>query len=152
MTGWRIGYGLGPQPLMSAAARVQGHDTSHPTSFVQSAALTALEDDGGGVARMMEEYGRRRERIVEALGEIPGLECGVPGGAFYAFPAARGLCQSSGCPTTLALAERLILEARIAVVPGEAFGRAGYLRFSYALSLPRIEEGISRLRQFAGSR
>jgi aspartate aminotransferase len=150
MTGWRVGYGLGPAELIAAVARLQGHDASHPTSFVQTAALAAIEGDDGPVQEMLEEYTRRRQRILDGLATIPGLEFLPPGGAFYVYPSVGGLCRQVGCATSKELVQRILREARVAAVPGEAFGTPGFLRLSYALSLPRIDEGIARLRGFAG--
>lgn len=149
MTGWRVGFALGPEPLIRAMARLQGHDATHPTSFVQSAAMVALEGDAGEAEAMLAEYAMRRERIVAGLRTVPGLECRAPDGAFYVFPGSRGLSRRLRCATSGDLAERLIRDARVAVVPGEAFGREGFLRFSFALPADRIDEGIRRLREIA---
>jgi aspartate aminotransferase len=149
MTGWRVGFGLGPEELIAAVARIQGHDVSHPTSFVQTAALAALELDDAPVRAMLEEYTRRRQRILDGLATIPGMELLPPGGAFYVFPSVKELCRQKGCATSKELVERILLDARVASVPGEAFGAEGFLRLSYALSVPRIDEGIARLRAFA---
>ena len=100
---------------------------------------------------MLEEYTRRRDLIARLLATVPGVVCSPPAGAFYAFIGVEELCRKVGCASSAELAERLIRDARLAVVPGEAFGRPGYLRLSYALTVPRIEEGIDRLRQFAGA-
>ncbi|MGD8374543.1 MAG: pyridoxal phosphate-dependent aminotransferase [Acidobacteriota bacterium] len=149
MTGWRVGFALGPEPLIAAMARLQGHDATHPASFVQSAAMVALQGDAGEAEAMLAEYAMRRERIVAGLGTVPGLECRAPDGAFYVFPRSGGLSRRLGCATSGELAERLIQDARVAVVPGEAFGREGFLRFSFALPAGRIDEGIRRLREIA---
>ena len=150
MTGWRVGFALGSREVIASMARLQSHDATHPTSFAQAAALAALEGDDGSVERMLEEYGRRRRTILEGLESIPGVECRPPGGAFYVFPSVKGLCQSVGCASSRELAEVLLKRSQVAVVPGEAFGAEGFLRFSYALSTERIEAGLERLRSFAG--
>jgi aspartate aminotransferase len=149
MTGWRVGYALGPQEVIGGMTRLQSHDTTHPTSFAQSGALAALQSDDGPVREMLDEYTRRRKVILEGLASIPGVECPEPGGAFYAFPNVRELCRASDCASSQELSVRLLKDAQVAVVPGEAFGCEGFLRLSYALSIPRIEEGIRRLRAFA---
>ena len=151
MTGWRVGFALGPEEVIQGMAELQSHDATHPTSFAQSAALAALEGDDASVREMLEEYGRRREKILAGLDTVQGMECLAPGGAFYVFPSVRGLCERLGCESSKDLVRRLLLEAKVAAVPGEAFGLEGFLRLSYALSVPRIEEGIRRLREFSGS-
>jgi len=151
MTGWRIGYALGPQEVIAGLTRLQSHDATHPTSFVQAAALAALRGDDAPVRAMLEEYTVRRQVILQGLASIPGVRCAAPGGAFYAFPDVRGLARQVGCSNSQDLAVRLLRDAQVAVVPGEAFGCEGFLRLSYALSVPRIEEGILRLRTFAGA-
>lgn len=149
MTGWRVGYALGPRQVIAGLTRLQSHDATHPTSFAQAAAVVALESDDAPVREMLEEYTRRRKVILQGLASVPGMECPTPGGAFYAFPDVRELCRRTGCSSSQELAVRLLQDAQVAVVPGEAFGCEGFLRLSYALSVPRIEEGIRRLRAFA---
>ena len=151
MTGWRVGFGLAPKELASALARLQSHDATHPTAFAQTAAVAALENEDGSVERMLEEYTRRRDLIARLLTTVPGVQCSPPAGAFYVFIGVEDLCRRVGCASSSDLADRLIRDARLAVVPGEVFGRPGYLRLSYALTVPRIEEGIERLRQFAAA-
>jgi aspartate aminotransferase len=152
MTGWRIGYTLGPAELIQALIKLQSQSTSNPTSIAQYAALAAMTGPMDSVPLMLAEYTRRRQRIVEGLRAISGVTCEWPGGAFYAFPnvmahLAGGTHQPmAGNCTDLA---RLLLDnARVAVVPGAAFGAPGYLRLSYATSIERIEEGLRRLEKF----
>jgi aspartate aminotransferase len=151
MTGYRIGYAVAARPLVAAMATVQGHDCTHPTAIAQAAAVQALEGPQDELHRMIREYRTRRDIMVAGLRAIPGITCQVPPGAFYAFPGVSDLCRRVGAADSIVLATRLLREARIAAVPGEAFGMPGYLRFSYALSLDEIREGLERLRAFAGS-
>jgi aspartate aminotransferase len=150
MTGWRIGYTLGPEPLIQAIIKVQSQSTSNPTSIAQYAALEAMRGSMETVPPMLAEYAKRRKRIVEGLRAIPGVECEWPGGAFYAFPNVSSHLQG---PHPLAksctdLAKELLDQAHVALVPGEAFGAPGFLRLSYATSIERIEEGLRRLNKF----
>ena len=147
MTGWRIGYALAPEPLISAMIKLQSQSTSNPTSFAQYGALEALTGPMDTVAVMLAEYSRRRDRIVSGLRAIPGITCIEPGGAFYAFPSVAAHL-GNGIADTTALAKQLLEKQGLVVVPGEAFGTPGYMRFSYATSIERIEEGLRRLEKF----
>ncbi len=156
MTGWRIGYALAPQALVEAMLKLQSQSTSNPTSIAQYAALEALRGPMDSVATMLAEYARRRARILEGLRAISGVTCNAPDGAFYVFPnfgvrvvngSPRALT-ASGTPDTTALARQLLKREHVVVVPGEAFGAPGFLRFSYATSIERIEEGLRRLERF----
>jgi aspartate aminotransferase len=145
MTGWRIGYAAAPRPMAEAVTDVQGHLAGNPNSIAQRAALAALQE-GVDPSEMVAEYDHRRRTIVARLNALPGVRCATPRGAFYAFPDVRGLLGRPGGPaTSVALCEVLLEKAHVAVVPGEAFEGPGFLRFSYATSLPRIEEGIDRI-------
>ena len=153
MTGWRIGYTLAPEPLIQAVIKLQSQSTSNPTSIAQCAALEAMTGSMDAVPVMLAEYAKRRKRIVEGLRAIPGVTCEMPGGAFYAFPnvaahLANGVGGHALAKDTSELAKQLLDRARVAVVPGDAFGAPGYLRLSYATSLERIEEGLRRLERF----
>ena len=152
MTGWRLGYLAGPKEVIAAAESVQGHATGNPSTAAQFAALSALTGDQGMVSEMVAEYDRRRQTAVGLLGGIPGFECPLPDGAFYAFPKVAGVLPRrwKGKPigSSLRLAQVLLEEAHVAVVPGSAFGTEGYLRLSYATSLGQIEKGIGRIRNF----
>jgi aspartate aminotransferase len=153
MTGWRIGYTLAPETLIQATVKLQSQSTSNPTSIAQYAALEAMRGSMDSVPVMLAEYARRRRRIVDGLRAIPGVSCEEPGGAFYAFPNVATHLANGGTAQALAkntteLAKLLLDKARVAVVPGDAFGAPGYLRLSYATSLERIDEGLRRLEKF----
>lgn len=153
MTGWRIGYTLAPEPLIQALIKLQSQSTSNPTSIAQYAALEAMTGSMDAVPVMLAEYAKRRRRIVEGLRAISGVICEMPGGAFYAFPnvaahLANGASGNALAKDTTELAKLLLDRARVALVPGDAFGAPGYLRLSYATSLERIEEGLRRLDRF----
>jgi aspartate aminotransferase len=150
MTGWRIGYALGPAPLIQALIKLQSQSTSNPTSIAQYAALAAVTGTMDTVPVMLAEYAKRRTRIVEGLNAIPGVECIEPGGAFYAFPDVSAHLRGPRAlaKDTTELATLLLDRARVALVGGDAFGAPGYLRISYATSLDRIEEGLRRLDRF----
>ncbi len=148
MTGYRVGYAVAARPLIGAMATVQSHDCTHPTAVAQAAAVEALTGPQDDLTRMLEEYGKRRDLILAGLRSIPGMTCLNPAGAFYAFPGVTGLYQRLGVGDSLSVAQAFLKEARIATVPGEAFGAPGYLRFSYALSAARIKEGLERIRAF----
>jgi aspartate/methionine/tyrosine aminotransferase len=152
MTGWRVGWLIGPVDLVTAATNVQSHETSNVSNVSQRAALAALSGGLDDVAMMRAAFDRRRGTIVRMLNEIEGVVCVEPEGAFYAFPSVRGLLGKSLCgqrPSTSAeLAELCITEAKVAVVPGEAFGAPGYFRMSYALGDDDLVEGVSRLAAF----
>lgn len=149
MTGWRIGFALGPRPVIEAMVRLQSQSTSNPTSIAQYAALRALTGPMDSVRTMLAEYDRRRRLILEAMSHIPGLCCTPPRGAFYVFPDVRQTPRMLGRPSTTAeLAVELLRQERVAVVAGEAFGAPGHLRISYATTADRIEEGVRRLGRF----
>jgi aspartate aminotransferase len=150
MTGWRVGYTLGPEALIQAIIKIQSQSTSNPTSIAQYAALEAMRGSMDSVPPMLAEYTKRRKRIVEGLRQITGVTCEWPGGAFYAFPNISAHLKG---PNPLAksctdLAKELLDKAHVALVPGEAFGAPGFLRLSYATSIERIEEGLRRLNKF----
>lgn len=153
MTGWRIGYTLGPEALIQALIKLQSQSTSNATSIAQYAALEAMRGSMDAVPVMLAEYSKRRKRIVGGLRAIPGITCEWPGGAFYAFPdISAHLSTGAGRPalakSCTEIAKMLLDKAHVAVVPGEAFGAPGYLRLSYATSIERIEEGLRRLERF----
>lgn len=148
MTGWRMGYALAPEKVIQQMLKIQSHSTSNPTSISQRAAIEALEGSQDSVRLMLAEYVKRREHILKALQAIPGVRCAKPPGAFYAYPNVAGLLGRKSVQTSMDLAKALLDQAHIAVVPGEAFGTPGYLRFSYATSLETIERGMEAFRQF----
>ena len=141
MTGWRIGYALGPREWIKAMTCVQSHSTSNPTSISQQAAIEALTGPQDSVAQMLQAYSERRDWLIPALNDLPGVTCTTPRGAFYAFPNVKGTGLTSEELTT-----RLLEEAHVAVTPGDAFGAPGYLRLSYATSLEKLEAGVERIR------
>jgi aspartate aminotransferase len=148
MTGWRIGFALAPAPIIGAMLKLQSHSTSNPTSISQKAALEALRGPQESVTAMLAEYRRRRDFVVERLRAIPGVECAEPRGAFYAYPNIGAALGKDGMSDTLAFSDRLLQEARLAVVPGEAFGTGRHVRISYATSMTELERGLDRLHQF----
>ena len=151
MTGWRVGWVIGPQDVVKAATNLQSHATSNVTNVAQRAAIAAVSGDLSAVAKMKEAFDRRRRTIVSMLNEIDGVVCPEPKGAFYAFPSVKGLLGrdlDGVTPTTSAeLAELMLDKTEVAAVPGEAFGAPGYLRFSYALGDDDLVEGITRLQK-----
>jgi aspartate/methionine/tyrosine aminotransferase len=151
MTGWRVGWLIGPPDVVKAATNLQSHATSNVANVSQRAALAAVSGDLTAVAEMRSAFDRRRRTIVGMLNEIDGLVCPQPEGAFYAYPSVKGLLGRSidgRTPATSAELAELILETvEVAAVPGEAFGSPGYLRFSYALGDEDLVEGITRLQK-----
>lgn len=154
MTGWRIGYALGPRELISAMDTVQGQSTSNPTSVAQEAAVAALRGPQDCVAQMVQEFDRRRRYVVERLNRMEGVSCFEPQGAFYVFPNIAGhLGKRAGdrvIQTPSDLAEYLLDEARVAVVAGEPFGSPHHVRLSFALSMEEIERGLDRMEEALG--
>jgi aspartate/methionine/tyrosine aminotransferase len=154
MTGWRVGWMIGPADVIKAAANLQSHATSNVCNVAQRAALQAVSGPLDAVAEMRAVYDRRRRTIHAMLNEIPGVDCVEPEGAFYAFPSFEGvLGRQVGrrVPrSTLELAEIVLDEAKVAFVPGEAFGAPGYGRFSYALGDDAMVEGVTRLAKLLG--
>jgi len=148
MTGWRIGYGLGPEPVIEACIRLQSHSTSNPNSIAQMAAMQALRGPQDCVAAMLAEYRRRRDFVIARLRRMPGISVHLPEGAFYAFPNLGELLGRDGIQTSTQFARRLLAEARVAVVPGEAFGSRQHVRISFATSMGELERGLDRLHKF----
>jgi aspartate aminotransferase len=148
MTGWRIGYGLAPEPIIGAMMKLQSHSTSNPTSIAQKAAVEALRGSQDSVPQMLAEYRRRRDFVIPRLREIPGVECSMPAGAFYAYPNLRAALDRGGIKTPLEFADRLLKEANVAVVPGEAFGTDDHVRISYAASMEELTRGLDRIHRF----
>src|SRR5256886_7635531 len=153
MTGWRIGYTLGPEALIQALIKLQSQSTSNATSIAQYAALEAMRGTMETVPVMLAEYEKRRKRIVEGLRAIPGITCEWPGGAFYAFPDISAHLSNGGGRQALAksctgISKMLLERAPVAVVPAEALGAPRYLGLSYATSIERIDEGLRRLKRF----
>ncbi|HEV8529251.1 MAG TPA: pyridoxal phosphate-dependent aminotransferase [Actinomycetes bacterium] len=151
MTGWRVGWMIGPVDVIKAATNLQSHATSNVSNVAQRAALAAVSGDLSAATEMRGAFDRRRRMIVSMLNEIPGVTCPEPLGAFYAYPSVKALLgrEINGRTATSSaeLAEIILDEAEVAVVPGEAFGTPGYLRLSYALSDSDLVEGITRLQK-----
>lgn len=151
MTGWRIGYALGPSDVIAAAGKIQSQSTSNPTSIAQAAALEAICGEQDEVAAMVREFHKRRDVIVDKLNSIDGISCRKPEGAFYVFPNMSALLGKIGRGKKLGspcdLADYLLEEAKVAAVPGEDFGSNHHIRFSYATSLADIEKGCARVRE-----
>ena len=148
MTGWRLGYLLGPAALISNVNKLQSHATSNPSSIVQKAAIAALNSPMDAVYAMLEQYRERREYVVAALDDIPGVRCPQPSGAFYAYPNIGSSFGRGGVSSSMDFAQKLLREAHVAIVPGEAFGTSEHIRLSYAASMEELEEGIRRIRAF----
>jgi aspartate/methionine/tyrosine aminotransferase len=149
MTGWRVGWLIGPADVIKAAQNMQSHATSNVCNVAQAAALAAVSGDLSAVADMRTAFDRRRRTIVRMLNEIPGVYCPEPKGAFYAYPSMKGVLgkeiRGRRPQTSLDLAQVVLEEAEVAVVPGEAFGTAGYFRLSYALGDEDLAEGVGRI-------
>jgi aspartate aminotransferase len=149
MTGWRVGWLIGPADVVKAATNLQSHSTSNVSNVAQVAALAAVSGDLSAVAEMRAAFDRRRKLIVGLLSDIPGIVCPEPQGAFYAYPSVKGLLdkplRGKVSATSAELANVILDEAEVAVVPGEAFGTPGYLRLSYALGDDDLAEGIARI-------
>ena len=149
MTGWRVGWMVGPADIIKVANNMQSHATSNVSNVAQAAALAAVAGDLSAVEMMREAFDRRRQTIYKLLNEIPGVECYEPEGAFYAFPSMKGVLGKTiggvTAQTTPELAEVILDQVKVAVVPGDGFGAPGYFRFSYALSDDDIVEGVGRI-------
>jgi aspartate aminotransferase len=149
MTGWRVGWMIGPADVIKAATNLQSHATSNVCNVAQAAALAAVSGDLSAVAQMRAAFDRRRKVMAAMLNEIPGVVCPLPEGAFYCYPSVRDLLgrdiAGQRPQTSSQLAEVLLDEADVAVVPGEAFGTDGYFRLSYALGDADLEEGVARI-------
>lgn len=148
MTGWRIGYAGGPANIIKAMKKVQSQSTSNPTSISQVAAQAALQGDQGCITTMVKAFKQRHDYVVDALNAIDGVSCLAGDGTFYAFPDAReAINRTDGIEDDLQLAEYLINEGGVAVIPGAAFGAPGYIRISFATSMENLEKAISRIAE-----
>ncbi|WP_067130105.1 pyridoxal phosphate-dependent aminotransferase [Microtetraspora malaysiensis] len=149
MTGWRVGWLIGPSDVVKAATNLQSHATSNVSNVGQAAALAAVSGDLSAVAMMREAFDRRRQTMVRMLNEIPGMVCPEPLGAFYAYPSVKALLgkelRGRRPASSAELAELILEESEVALVPGEAFGTPGYFRLSYALGDDDLVEGVSRV-------
>jgi aspartate aminotransferase len=151
MTGWRLGYGIGPKPIIDDMIKLQGHCTSNATTFVQAAGLAALALPQTSIDEMVAVFAKRRQRMLSLLADIPGLRCLPPPGAFYTFPNVQAFLgkrfQGELIEDDLQLAGVLLEKAAVAVVPGSAFGAPGFIRLSYATSMEQIEKGVQRIAE-----
>ncbi|MQA97151.1 MAG: aminotransferase class I/II-fold pyridoxal phosphate-dependent enzyme [Streptosporangiales bacterium] len=149
MTGWRVGWMIGPADVVKAAGNMQSHATSNVANVSQAAALAAVSGDLAAVAEMRTAFDRRRQTMARLLNEIPGVVCPVPEGAFYAYPSVKAVLgkeiRGKRPQTSAQLAELILEEAEVALVPGEAFGTPGYFRLSYALGDDDLLEGVTRV-------
>ena len=151
MTGWRVGWMIGPRDVIKAATNLQSHSTSNVANVSQRAAIAALNGSLDAVDEMKMAFDRRRRTIVGMLNDIEGVECPMPSGAFYAYPSVKGVLgktiRGRVCTTSAELAALILDEVEVAVVPGEAFGPSGYLRMSYALADNDLVEGVARIQK-----
>jgi aspartate aminotransferase len=151
MTGWRAGFALGPKPIVSAMSKLQSQSTSNTSSMVQKASIAALSGSQECVSEMRSDYIKLRDRILAGFKTIPGLTCTVPQGAFYVYPNVSAFIGKGGIKSASDLAAKLLSEAHVVTVPGEAFGTTQHIRLSYAVSSDAIELGVKRMREyFAG--
>ncbi len=151
MTGWRLGYAMGPSAVISAMAKLQSQSTSNPTSIVQKAAVAALRGPQQCVEEMRAEYIMLRDHVVQGLRSIPGVTCTLPEGAFYAYPNVSSFFGRGGLKSAADVAGRLLREAHVAAVPGEGFGTKEHIRVSYATSKAELDRGLERMRKFFGA-
>ena len=146
MTGWRAGFALAPKPVIAAMTKLQSQSTSSPAAFVQKASVAALRAPQDCVAEMRADYLKLRDKILARLKEIPGITCTKPEGAFYVYPNVSAYLGKNGVPTAMELSKRLLHEAHVVTVPGEAFGTNEHIRLSYATSHADVEEGLDRMK------
>jgi aspartate/methionine/tyrosine aminotransferase len=154
MTGWRVGWTIGPKNFTKASINLQSHMTSNVSNVAQRAAIAAIEGPQDVVQTMLQAFDKRRHTMVEMLNQINGVDCPMPGGAFYVYPSVKGLIgktvNGKTINSSLELAEIALDEVNVALVPGEAFGTPGYVRMSYALGDADLVEGVSRLQKLFG--
>ncbi|MGI9101060.1 MAG: pyridoxal phosphate-dependent aminotransferase [Terriglobales bacterium] len=150
MTGWRLGYVLGPKDVVSAMQKLQSQSTSNPTSIVQKAAVGALTGPQQCIADMRAEYIQLRDRMVDGLRAIPSVQCNVPQGAFYAYPNVSAFFGRKGVNSSSDVSSRLLRDAQVVTVPGEAFGTREHIRLSYPTTPKEIDRGLERMRKFFG--
>jgi aspartate aminotransferase len=148
MTGWRAGFALAPKPVIAAMTKLQSQSTSSPTAFIQKAAIAALRESQDCVAEMRADYLKLRDKILARLAEIPGITCTKPEGAFYVYPNVSKYLGKSSVPSAMELSKRLLHEAHVVTVPGEAFGTDQHIRLSYATSHADVDEGLTRMKAF----
>jgi aspartate aminotransferase len=148
MTGWRAGFALGPKQIIAAMSKLQSQSTSNTASMVQQASIAALTSSQACVAEMRADYLKLRDQILQGFKTIPGLTCTVPQGAFYVYPNVSAFIGKGGVKSAADLASKLLTEAHVVVVPGEAFGTSQHVRLSYAVSSDVVDEGVKRMREY----
>jgi aspartate aminotransferase len=148
MTGWRAGFALGPKQIIAAMSKLQSQSTSNTASMVQQASIAALTGSQECVAEMRADYLQLRDRVLAGFKTIPGLTCTVPQGAFYVYPNVSAFIGKGGVKSASDLASKLLMEAHVVVVPGEAFGTNEHIRLSYAVSPDVVDEGVKRMRDY----
>jgi aspartate aminotransferase len=148
MTGWRAGFALGPKAIIGAMSKLQSQSTSNTTSFVQKASIAALTGDQQCVCEMRADYLKLRDQVLAGFKTIPGLTCTVPQGAFYVYPNVSAFLGKGGIKSAADLAAKLLTEAYVVTVPGEAFGTKEHVRLSYAVSADVVDEGVKRMREY----
>ena len=148
MTGWRAGFALGPKPVIAAMSKLQSQSTSNTASMVQRASIAALTGSQECVTEFRADYIKLRDQVLEGFKTIPGLTCTVPQGAFYVYPNVSKFIGKAGIKSASDLAAKLLSEAHVVVVPGEAFGTAEHIRLSYAVSHDVVDEGVKRMRDY----
>src|SRR5580692_6762618 len=151
MTGWRAGYALGPKAIIAAMSKLQSQSTSNTASMVQRASIAAVSGSQECVAEMRADYIKLRDQILKGFETIPGLTCTVPQGAFYVYPNVKNFIGKGGVKSASDLAAKLLSEAHVVVVPGEAFGTNEHIRLSYAVSPDVVDEGVKRMRNYFAS-
>jgi aspartate aminotransferase len=148
MTGWRAGYALAPKPVIAAMSKLQSQSTSSTAAFVQKAAIAALRGSQDCVLEMRADYLKLRDEALAGLAKIPGVTCAKPEGAFYVYPNVKAYLGKAGVGTAMELSKRLLHEAHVVTVPGEAFGTEEHIRLSYATSHADVAEGLDRMKGF----
>jgi aspartate aminotransferase len=148
MTGWRAGFALGPKPIIAAMSKLQSQSTSNTASMVQRASIAAVSGPQDCVGEMRADYIKLRDQILAGFETIPGLTCTVPQGAFYVYPNVKNFIGKGGVKSATDLAAKLLSEAHVVVVPGEAFGTSEHIRLSYAVSHDVVDEGVKRMREY----
>lgn len=147
MTGWRVGFTLGPKEWVTEVLKIQSQSATMAASIAQKAGVAALTESQEPVKQMLAEYQRRADWFIPALNEIPGIECSQPEGAFYAFPNIKGLMQNCGFATSKQAADELLMKYGVVGTDGGAFGAEGYIRLSYATSMEVLQEAVARIKQ-----
>jgi aspartate aminotransferase len=148
MTGWRAGFALGPKPIIAAMSKLQSQSTSNTASMVQRASIAAVSGPQDCVAEMRADYIKLRDQVLAGFKTIPGLTCTVPQGAFYVYPNVSAFIGRGGVKSASDVAAKLLSEAHVVVVPGEAFGTAEHIRLSYAVSSDVVDDGVKRMREY----